>query len=156
MKYLYSNLSIVKPWLDAGQSATGTVPPVTQRPHVHATGERRPVEVLIFTMDPADVPAFLETDHQIWTLGEADSVAGTELPFLSKEVWLNDNRPGEVTIVFVWPDQATWDAVGADDIQTRLQATFDARFTRPHELRREVHVEEDHGIRRWSRFARPE
>lgn len=129
---------------------------MTKRPHVHSTGERRPVEVLIFTMDPGDVEAFLEIDHQVWTLGEADSIDGTELPFLSKEVWLNDNRPGEITIVFVWPDQATWDAVGADAIQTRLLTAFDARFGRPYELRREIHLEENHGIHRWSRFARPE
>lgn len=107
-------------------------------------------------MDPADVDHFLQVDHEVWTLGEADSLAGAELPFLSKEVWLNDNRPGEITIVFVWPDQAIWDAVGADAIQAHLAVEFDARFGRPYELTREIHLEENHGIHRWSRFARPE
>ena len=123
---------------------------------MHTTDERRPVEVLIFTMDPVDVDDFLRIDHEVWTLGEADSVPGDDVPFLSKEVWLNDNRPGEVTIVFVWPDQATWDAVGERDIQARLLAEFDGRFGQPYELSREIHLEEDHGIHRWSRFARPE
>ncbi|MEM9203524.1 MAG: TIGR03792 family protein [Actinomycetota bacterium] len=129
---------------------------MTSRPHVHTTDERRPVEVLIFTVDPGDVDDFLRIDHEVWTLGEADTLERLDLPFLSKEVWLNDNRPGEITIVFVWPDQATWDAVGAVDIQTRLAADFDQRFARPYELRREIHLEENLGVHRWSRFARPE
>ncbi|MEM9465629.1 MAG: TIGR03792 family protein [Actinomycetota bacterium] len=129
---------------------------MTDRPHRHTTGERRPVEVLVFQVDPADVEAFLAADHEVWTLGEADSIDGADLPFLSKEVWLNDNRPGEITIVFVWPDQATWDAVGAGAIQSRLTEQFERRFTRPYELVREIHLEEDRGLHRWSRFARPE
>lgn len=129
---------------------------MTSRPHRHVTAEHRPVEVLVFTVDPADVPAFLAVDHEVWTLGEADSLPPPELPFLSKEVWLNDNRPGEITIIFVWPDQATWDEVGAVDIQTRLSAEFDRRFAKPYELTREIHLEEHGGIHRWSRFARPE
>ena len=107
-------------------------------------------------MDPTDVDRFLEIDHDVWTLGEAATLDGPEIPFLAKEVWLNDERPGEVTIVFVWPDQATWDAVGAADIQTRLTAAFDERFDRPYELVREIHLEQNHGLHRWSRFARPE
>ena len=129
---------------------------MTDRPHRHHTGERRPVEVLVFTVDPADLDDFLRIDHEVWTLGEAASLGGPDIPFLSKEVWLNDQRPGEITIVFVWPDQSTWDAVGAADIQTRLGEEFDRRFGRPYELVREIHLEEDHGIHRWSRYARPD
>lgn len=129
---------------------------MVDRPHVHTTGEHCPVEVLIFTMDPADVDRFLELDHEVWTLGEAVELDGDQMPFLSKEVWLDDSRPGEITIVFVWPDQATWDAVGATDIQARLQSDFDERFGRPYELAREIHLERDGGLHRWSRFARPD
>ena len=110
----------------------------------------------MFTVAPEDVDDFLRIDHEVWTLGEADGVPGPDIPFLAKEVWLNDERPGEITIVFVWPDQATWDAVGAPDIQTRLTDEFEHRFGRPYRLEREIHVEENHGIHRWSRFARPE
>ncbi len=125
-------------------------------PHRHVRDERKPVEVLIFRVDPADVEHFLEVDHQVWTLGEAVSLETATLPFLAKEVWLNDARPGEITIVFVWPDQATWDAVGDQEIQDRLVREFDERFGRPYELVREVHVEESFGIHRWSRFERSE
>lgn len=129
---------------------------MTDRSFRHVTGERRPVEVLVFTMDPADVDDFLAIDHDVWTLGEAATLDGADIPFLAKEVWLDDSRPGEVTIVFVWPDQATWDAVGAGDIQARLQAEFDERFGRPYELAREIHAERDGGLHRWSRFSRPD
>ncbi len=138
-----------------GWPRDGNVEPMTERPHRHTTDERRPVEVLVFTMDPGDVDDFLEIDHDVWTLGEAATLDGDEIPFLSKEVWLDDTRPGEVTIVFVWPDQSTWDAVGAADIQQRLQAEFDERFARPYDLVREIHLERDGGLHRWSRFARP-
>ncbi|MEM9714565.1 MAG: TIGR03792 family protein [Actinomycetota bacterium] len=128
---------------------------MTERLHVHSTGEHRPVEVLVLRMDPADVEHFLAIDHEVWTLGEAATLDGEDVPFLSKEVWLDDSRPGEVTIVFVWPDQETWDAVASTDIQQRLQSEFDQRFGRPYELTREVHHEREGGLHRWSRFARP-
>lgn len=134
----------------------GTVRSVIERPHRHETEANRPVEILIFQVDPNDVAPFLQADHDVWTLGEAASLAGDEIPFLSKEVWLNQNRPGEITIVFIWPDQATWDAVGQPALQDRLTAEFEQRFDRPYELVREVHLEEDLGLHRWSRFARPE
>lgn len=118
--------------------------------------ERRPVEVLVFQVDPADVEQFLRVDHEVWTLGEAASLDGNEIPFLSKEVWLNDERPGEVTIVFVWPDKANWDAVGADAIQQRLTNEFEERFRRPFELVRAIHEEQAFGLHRWSRFERSE
>jgi uncharacterized protein (TIGR03792 family) len=114
------------------------------------------VEVLVFQIDPVDVDEFLRIDHEIWTLGEAASLGGEEIPFISKEVWLNDTRPGEVTIVFVWPDKARWDAVAADAVQQRLGREFDARFSKPYELVREIHEEQDFGLHRWSRFERVE
>ena len=116
--------------------------------------ERRPVEVLVFQVDPNDVEQFLQIDHEVWTLGEAASLGEGDIPFLSKEVWLNDERPGEVTIVFVWPDQAHWDAVGADAIQARLTSEFERRFPKPFELVRSIHEEQAFGVHRWSRFER--
>ena len=110
----------------------------------------------MFQVDPDHVEQFLRVDHEVWTLGEAASLGGSEIPFLSKEVWLNDERPGEVTIVFVWPDKAHWDAVGADVIQHRLTRQFEERFSNPFQLVRAVHEEQSFGIHRWSRFERAE
>lgn len=117
-------------------------------------GERRPVEVLIFAMDPAHVEEFLRVDHEVWTLGEALSGATREIPLLSKETWLDDSRPGEVTLVFVWDSLAHWDAVADEGLQARLQEEFDARFGHPLRLVKAPHEESERGIHRVSRFER--
>lgn len=120
----------------------------------YVRGERRPVEILVFKMDPAVVDEFLEVDHDVWTLGEALFEPHSPIPFLSKEVWLDDSRPGEVTLVFVWDTMDDWLAVGKKDIQDRLQAQFDARFAHPVELVAAPHEDSNLGIHRWSRFER--
>lgn len=125
--------------------------PATYR---YASDERCPIEVLVFTMDPADVDRFLQIDHEVWTLGEAATPGMDEVPFASKEVWLDDSRPGEITIVFVWPTLADWETVADPEFQARLQTIFDERFDRPYELTREIHIEREHGLHRWSRFER--
>ena len=116
--------------------------------------ERLPVEILVFRVAPDHVEEFLAIDHEVWTLGEAGLDGFERIPFLSKEVWLDDSRPGEITIVFVWESMDAWMAVGAEDIQRRLQATFDERFPHPVELLRAIHEERSIGIHRWSRFER--
>jgi uncharacterized protein (TIGR03792 family) len=124
--------------------------------HSYVNGERRPVEVLVFRMDPSVVDEFIKVDHEVWTLGEAYMPGLTRIPFLSKEVWLDDARPGEVTLVFVWDTQADWDTVGAPDFQQALQRRFDESFPHPIELIRAPHEESHFGIHRVSRFERDE
>ena len=94
----------------------------------YTTGEERPVEVLVFRMDPTVVDEFIRVDHEVWTLGEALMEGLTDIPFLSKEVWLDSSKPGEVTIVFVWDTQDAWNIVGSTELQKKLQAEFDSRF----------------------------
>lgn len=121
--------------------------------YVYTRGERLPVEVLVFEMDPDHVAEYLTVDHDVWTLGEA-RLDPDHIPFLSKEVWLDDAHPGRITLVFVWESLEAWMRVGADDVQSRLQAHFDERFPHPVRLVRAFHEESDHGIHRWSRFER--
>jgi uncharacterized protein (TIGR03792 family) len=120
----------------------------------YVNGERRPVEVLIFQMDPAVVDEFIKVDHEVWTLGEALMPSLSRIPFLSKEVWLDDSKPGEVTLVFVWDTQEEWDAVGETTFQQELQHLFDSRFPHPIQLVRALHEESQMGIHRVSRFER--
>ena len=117
-------------------------------------GERRPVEVLVFKMDPSVVDEFIAIDHEIWTLGEAHTPGLDRIPFLSKEVWLNDNAPGEVTLIFVWENQQLWDIVGNVDFQEQLQSQFNERFAHPIELLAAYHEDANFGIHRVSRFER--
>jgi uncharacterized protein (TIGR03792 family) len=120
----------------------------------YVNGECRPVEVLIFQMDPAVVDEFIRVDHEVWTLGEALMPSLSRIPFLSKEVWLDDSKPGEVTLVFVWDTQEEWDAVGETAFQQELQQLFDSRFPHPIQLVRALHEESNMGIHRVSRFER--
>lgn len=120
----------------------------------YTKGEKLPIEVLVFEMNPEHVDEYLAIDHEIWTLGEAMLPGFERIPFISKEVWLDDSRPGRVTIVFVWESLEAWMAVGSTEIQRRLQAEFDARFTHPVELVEAWHEDTNFGNHRWSRFER--
>jgi uncharacterized protein (TIGR03792 family) len=116
--------------------------------------QRHPIEILVFQVAPEHADEFLAVDHEVWTLGEAATPGTAEIPFLSKEVWLNDARPGEITIVFAWPDRASWDHVGRPAFQQQLTDAFEQRFPHPYELVRAVHEEPDQQLHRWSRFER--
>jgi uncharacterized protein (TIGR03792 family) len=122
----------------------------------YVSGERRPVEVLVFRMDPTVVNEFIRIDHDVWTMREAFMDGLTRIPFLSKEVWLDDSKPGEVTIVFVWDTQDAWDIVGNTEFQKKLQAEFDSRFPHPIELIAAPHEDSNFGIHRVTRFERIE
>jgi uncharacterized protein (TIGR03792 family) len=113
---------------------------------------RYPVEILVFRVDPADVDEFLRVDHEVWTLGEAATPGCDDIPLLAKEVWLNDTRPGEITIVIEWRSSNAWDTVDDPTVQQHLTTAFDERFGRPYELVRSIHDEAQRGIHRWSRF----
>jgi uncharacterized protein (TIGR03792 family) len=120
----------------------------------YVAGERRPVEVLVFEVEPDHLDDFLQIDHEVWTLGEALLPGLERIPFLSKEVWLDDSRPGRVTLVFVWESMELWERVGAAEVQRRLQTEFDERFAHPVRLVASLHEDADFGIHRWSRFER--
>lgn len=120
----------------------------------YITNEKRPVEILVFRMDPQHVDEFITVDHDIWTMGEAFMPGLTSIPFLSKEVWLDDSKPGDVTLVFVWDTQEQWDIVGEQSFQNALQAAFNTRFPHPIELVSAPHEESNFGIHRVTRFER--
>ena len=140
---------------DAGGGARGTeprqVPPSAYR---YVRGERLPVEVLVYEMDPAHLDDYLRVDHEVWTLMEAGAPGFDHVPFLSKEVWVDDSRPGRVTIVFVWESMDAWMHVGAERYQARLQAEFERRFPHPTRLVAAWHEDAKMGLHRVSRFER--
>ena len=120
----------------------------------YTKGEKLPIEVLVFEMDPKHVEEFLVADHEVWTLGEAELPGFDQIPFLSQEVWLDDSWPGRVKLSFVWEALEAWMRVGITDIQQRLQAEFDARFKHPVKLVEAWHEDSNFGLHRWSRFER--
>ena len=112
------------------------------------------MEVLVFEVDPDHIEEFIAVDHEVWTLGEAYADGIEPIPFLSKEVWLDDAHPGRVILTFVWESIESWRKVGDEHRQRTLQAEFDARFPHPVTLQRALHEESDYGIHRVSRFER--
>ena len=120
----------------------------------YVSGERLPVEVLVFDVDPQHLEEFLAIDHDVWTLGEAHTDGFDRIPFLSKEVWLDDAHPGRIIITFVWESIESWKQVGDERLQQTLQARFDDRFPHPVTLVRALHEESNYGIHRVSRFER--
>lgn len=128
--------------------------------------DNRPIEVLIFSMQKEHVAEFLEIDHEVWTLGEAagmngeastavGAVVGRQIPFLSKEVWLDKNNPGVITMHFIWESRARWIETSNLCFQKSLQELFDSRFTHPYDVVR-IDSHEDTKIYRYSRFERIE
>ncbi|MBC48216.1 MAG: TIGR03792 family protein [Ilumatobacter sp.] len=120
----------------------------------YSSDELLPVEVLVFEVDPEHVDAFLAIDHEVWTLGEADVLGLDHIPFLSKEVWLDDAHPGRIILTFVWESIESWQHVSDAQRQRELQARFDERFPHRVTLLRALHDESNFGIHRVSRFER--
>ncbi|MFM9086153.1 MAG: TIGR03792 family protein [Acidimicrobiia bacterium] len=138
-----------------GAAQSGVDPrPVPPSAYRYVRGERLPIEVLVFEMDPAHVDEYLRVDHDVWTLMEAGAPGFDHVPFLSKEVWVDDSRPGRVSIVFVWESMDAWMKVGSSAFQSQLQAEFDRRFPHPVRLVAAPHEDAQMGLYRVSRFER--
>ncbi len=125
--------------------------------------ENRPIEVLIFSMREENVVEFLDIDHEIWTLGEAHGMLGSgtstaltrTIPFLSKEVWLDKNNPGTITMHFIWESRERWVETSNVSLQHTLQEAFNSRFRHPYDVIR-IDSHADSAIYRYSRFERLE
>ena len=106
--------------------------------YTYTKGEHYPVEHLVFKVAPEEAyaPGF---DH---------------IPFLYKEVWVNDNKPGEIHFIFVWESIESWRKIDDKEYQAKLIKEFDEKFGRPYEFIRCVQNEENFGVHRVSRFER--
>lgn len=83
------------------------------------------IEHLVFQVKPERLEAWLELDHELWTLGEARRWPG----LLRKEVWLNPAVPGEVHCLIYWSDYRQWMAIDQewlDETERRFAERFGA------------------------------
>ena len=96
-------------------------------------GEHYPVEHLVFETAPEFVEEFLEVDHEVWTLGEAESDLFDHIPFLYKEVWINENKPGEMHFIFIWESMESWKKVDDKDIQAAAEKPVKTRRAKAEE-----------------------
>ena len=80
------------------------------------------VEYLVFEVKPELVDQFLELDHEYWTLFLKDQPG-----FISKEVWVNKSKPGEVSMITYWNTMEEWKSIPVEkliEINTELTETF--------------------------------
>ena len=99
------------------------------------------VEYLVFEVAAEDQTEFIELDDQIWT-----AALRKQKGFVSKEVWIDENHPTQVTLVTFWASYDVWKAIPHSELQA-TEARFKAAFARPYKL-----VKELHKIHRWSRI----
>lgn len=114
--------------------------------------EHYPIEHLVYQVDPEHLQECLDADHDLWTLGIAMHEEFDHIPFLYKEVWVNENRPGEIHYIFAWESRESWKRMAKhDDV---LETRFYEKFTLPYKMVRCIQEEENYGIHRYSRFER--
>jgi uncharacterized protein (TIGR03792 family) len=70
---------------------------------------------------------FLAADEAVWTAGLA-----REAGFLGKEVWLDEEEPGEVVLVIRWASERDWQAIPAARLE-ELERRFRERLPEGHE-----------------------
>ena len=101
------------------------------------------VEYLVFEVAPEHRELFITVDDQIWT-----PTLSKQKGFVSKEVWIDENRPNQVTLVTYWSSYALWKAIphaelGATDVR------FKKAFGHPFKLIKELHK-----THRWFRIKK--
>ena len=92
----------------------------TQEKKVSQT--RQAVEYLVFEVKPELKDRFIEAEHQIWTK-ILDSFPG----LISKEIWINDLKPNEVTVVIYWNSFEEWKAI-PEEVLKEVEQEFDDFF----------------------------
>ena len=100
----------------------------------YTEGEHLPVEILQFYTKPEFVDEFIRADYNVWTLRESINNDISHFPFLTKEVWLNDNNPGEITIVHTWKSIELWKAIDKREFQKKCIEEFNTAFGHPYRL----------------------
>ncbi|KST61930.1 TIGR03792 family protein [Mastigocoleus testarum] len=86
------------------------------------------IELLKFKMDPAVREKFIQKDEDIWT-NALRKYSG----FLGKEVWINPNDKGEVTIIVQWETREQWKSIPQKDLDL-IEAKFDSSLDFNYEM----------------------
>jgi uncharacterized protein (TIGR03792 family) len=69
------------------------------------------IECLVFEVKPDLIGRFIEMDHEYWTLFLKDQPG-----FISKEIWVNKSKPGEVTAIICWNSLEEWKSIPAEEL----------------------------------------
>ena len=96
------------------------------------------LEYLIFEVSPALIDTFIDLDHRHWTLFLKDQPG-----FISKDVWVNRTKPGEVSTITCWRSKQDWEAVPVERV-IEIGAKFqEALGAENFKLIKRVHEQND-------------
>lgn len=69
------------------------------------------IEYLTFKIHPSERDAWMAIDEQSWS-----RFLERQNGFISKQLWLERERPDEVHAVITWEDEASWNAIPAEEL----------------------------------------
>ena len=96
-------------------------------------------------MAPEHRADFIKLDNEIWT-----PTLSKQKGFVSKEVWIDENRPNQVTLVTYWSSYALWKAIPHGELKA-TDERFKKAFGKPFKLIKELHK-----THRWFRIKKTE
>lgn len=100
-----------------------------------------PVEYLVFQLeDPDKTEDFITIDHEVWTT-YLSSFNG----FVSKEVWINTQKPGEIHTILIWENMECWKSIPLDELKIK-DKEFKDKLGSKCEIVRRIHKEYNHGL----------
>lgn len=73
--------------------------------------DKEPIEHLVFMTDPDKVNEWIELDHKYWT-----QYLNTSGGLLKKEVWINEDNPGEIHTIIWWKNMDLWKSFSEEDV----------------------------------------
>jgi uncharacterized protein (TIGR03792 family) len=113
---------------------------------VYSENEDLPIEILEFYTKPIHVEEFLKVDYEIWTKFESENEL-YNFPFISKEVWLDKNNPGKITIIHIWKSLELWKLIDNKEFQNKCITEFERHFTHPYKF-----LTNSHDVSFWSKY----
>ncbi len=69
------------------------------------------VEFLTFTIDPSERAAWLPIEERSWS-----RFLERQNGFISKQLWMERDRPDEVYAVIFWESEALWHAIPKEEL----------------------------------------
>lgn len=102
-----------------------------------------PVEYLIFQVHdstPEIMEKYVQLDHDIWT-----KYLASKPGFVSKEVFINEDTPGEVHQIIIWETLESWKSIPLDELKEVVRE-FDNSLGTTYDTVRRVHKETNHKL----------
>lgn len=106
-----------------------------------------PVEYLVFKIaETASIKEFLELQQKVWTkyLSSFDD-------FVSEEIWINKENPGEIHKIVVWKSMDGWKDICPIELKEKDEE-FKKLYNKPFQITRRLHKEYNHGLYRVKLF----